>query len=656
MEEIKDTIKETKKQNIFHRVEDYLSFVIIFLLVALLLIEAILRKTINGSIGAGIYIQHIVIWLCFVGAIISSREKKHLAMSAGIDSYKEPLKSIIKLAVGFFSVFVLTALSFASINYVFIAFWPDEMVGIFPILPIVIIIPIAIIIMTVRAIIQIKKGLLSLAPIILGIAFGIIFSAESIVSGINNIIIYVSTLFGNPDPYSSVPLFMEDLSFTIRVTIFPLINIFGIPLLLLLIISIFFGTPIFIVLSGVTLILFNLNMEVITAIPDEAYVLLNNFTITAIPLFTLTGFFLSESKAGERIIKSAEAFLGWLPGGLVIVSIIVISFFASFTGGSGVAILAVGGLLSYVLINANYNKKYSYGLVTASGSVGILFPPSLPIIIYGVVAGSIMTGPDTLKIKEIFLGGFIPWLLLVIALSISGVIYAKKHKVETIPFEKKNLLPAFIDSLGEIFLPIIILFSYLSGFTTIVETGAMAVLYVFIVYVVIRKEIKIKDIPGILRKCIPIIGGILIIITMAKSLSNYIIIARIAESLVEWMQTNISNKFVFLLLLNVALLITGCLMDIFSAILVVVPLIIPLGMSYGIAPVHLAIIFIINLQLGYLTPPVGLNLFLASYRFEEPLPNIYKNIVPFFLIMLGVVILVTYVPFLSTALPALFGF
>jgi tripartite ATP-independent transporter DctM subunit len=228
--------------------------------------------------------------------------------------------------------------------------------------------------------------------------------------------------------------------------------------------------------------------------------------------------------------------------------------------------------------------------------------------------------------------------------------------VEKVPFDKKKLLPAIVDSFGEILLPIIILTSYLSGFTTLVETGAMAVLYVFILYVAIRKEIKIKDIPGILRKCVPIIGGILIIIAMAKALSNYIIDAQIAENLVKWMQINVSNKYVFLLLLNVALLITGCLMDIFSAILVVVPLIIPLGLAYGIAPVHLAIIFIINLQLGYLTPPVGLNLFLASYRFEEPLPNIYKNIVPFFLIMLGVVLLVTYVEFFTTALPALFGF
>jgi C4-dicarboxylate transporter, DctM subunit len=646
-----------KKTSIFNKIEDYLSFGLLFLLVALLLIEAVLRKTVNASIGAAHYIKLILIWLCFVSAVITSREKKHLAMSAGIESIKEPFRGIIQLVISFFCVFILTALSFVSIHYVFQAFFPEDTIGILPLIPFLLIIPVCMIIMAVRAIIQIKKGALSLIPIMAGILFGILYSAESIVSGINSIIIYFGEITGNPDSYSMVPLFLEDLQFTIRETLLPVIGVFSVPLLIILIASTFLGTPIFIVLSGVTLILFNMDLfGAVVAIPDQAYVILSNFTIPAIPLFALTGFFLSESKAGQRITEFAKSFLGWIPGGLVIVCVIVMSFFTSFTGGSGVAILAVGSLLSSVLINAEYEKKFSLGLVTGAGSVGILFVPSLPIIIYGVVAGTILTGSNALQIEEIFVGAFIPWILLVIALSVSGIIYAKKHKVETVKFEKRNLIPSLVNSLGEIMLPFIILFSYLSGFTTIVETGAMAVLYVFVLYVIIRKEVKLHDIPGILKKCVPIIGGILIIISMAKSLSNYIIDARIAEFLVTWMQTNISNKYLFLLLLNIALLITGCLMDIFSAILVVVPLIIPLGMAYGIAPVHLAIIFIINLQLGYLTPPVGLNLFLASYRFEEPLPNIYKNIIPFFLIMLGVVLLVTYIPFFSTALPGLLGY
>lgn len=647
----------TKKTHIFNKIEDYISFGLLFLLVALLLIEAVLRKTINGSVGASHYIELILIWLCFISAVITSREKKHLAMSAGIDSVKEPYKTIIELIISFLCIFILTSLSFISIHYVFQAFFPEDTIGIFPLIPVLLIIPVCVIIMAVRAIIHIKKRIISLIPVITGILFGLLYSAESIVSGINAIIIYIGEITGNPDSYSLVPIFMEDLQFTIRETLFPIVQIVSIPLLAVLIVSTFLGTPIFIVLSGVTLILFNMDLTgAIIAIPDQAFIILSNFTIPAIPLFALTGFFLSESKAGERITGFAKSFLGWIPGGLVIVCVVVMSFFTSFTGGSGVAILAVGGLLSSILVKADYDKKYSHGLITGAGSVGILFVPSLPIIIYGVISGTILTGANALRIEEIFVGAFIPWLLLIIALSITGVIYAKEHKVETVPFEKKNLVPSLINSLGEILLPVVILLSYLSGFTTIVETGAMAVFYVFILYVFIRKEIKIKDIPRILKKCVPIIGGILIIISMAKSLSNYIIDARIAEFLVTWMQTNISNKYVFLLLLNIALLITGCLMDIFSAILVVVPLIIPLGMAYGIAPVHLAIIFIINLQLGYLTPPVGLNLFLASYRFEEPLPNIYKNIVPFFLIMLGVVLLVTYVPFFSTGLPALLGY
>lgn len=517
-ETIEKTAGKTRKFSIFNRVEDYLSFGLLFLLVAVLLIEAILRKF-NGTIGAQQYTGLILIWLCFISTIITSREKKQLAMSAGTDSFKEPLKSIVKLTVGFLSVFILTALSFTCIHYVFQAFYPEDTIGFLPTIPVLLIIPIGVIILTVRAILKIKKGLLTIIPVLLGIIFGIIYSTESIISSFNSIIIYIATIFGNPDPYSAVPLDFYDLGYTFRVTLFPIVEMLSIPLLIILIVSTFFGTPIFIVLSGVTLILFNMDVwGAVIAIPDQNYVILNNFTITAIPLFALTGFFLSDSKAGERIIKISEAFLGWFPGGLVIVCVIVMSFFTSFTGGSGVAILAVGGLLSYVLINADYKKKYSLGLVTAAGSVGILFVPSLPIIIYGVVAGTILTGQNTLKIEEIFIGGFLPWLLLVIALSISGIIYAKTHKVEKIPFNKKVLLPALLDSLGELLLPIIILSSYLSGFTTLVETGAMAVLYVFILYVVIRREVKIKDIPGILRKCVPIIGGILIIIAMAKAL------------------------------------------------------------------------------------------------------------------------------------------
>jgi tripartite ATP-independent transporter DctM subunit len=285
--------------------------------------------------------------------------------------------------------------------------------------------------------------------------------------------------------------------------------------------------------------------------------------------------------------------------------------------------------------------------VTASGSVGLLFPPSLPIIIYGVIAG--------VSIKDMFIGGIIPGFVMVTALVIFSIIYASKHKTERQPFNLKEAFSSVGGSVGEILLPIVIVLSYFGGLTTLEESAALAVIYALIVEVFIHRDLKIKDLPGVIAKCIPIIGGVLMILSLAKGLSYYIVDAEVPMRLTEWVQASISSKYVFLLLLNIGLLITGCLMDIFSAIMVVVPLIIPLGSIFGIHPVHLGIIFLANMELGYMTPPVGLNLFLASYRFNEPMGKLYKDVLPFFFIQLAAVLLITYLPFLTTGLLSFFN-
>jgi C4-dicarboxylate transporter DctM subunit len=292
--------------------------------------------------------------------------------------------------------------------------------------------------------------------------------------------------------------------------------------------------------------------------------------------------------------------------------------------------------------SGRYGKRFANGLITGSGSIGLLFPPSLPIILYGVIA--------QINILHMFIGGILPGFLMVLALCVFGVLTALKNKVERVPFELREAWQALRESWWEILLPVIILVGYFTGITTLVETGAIAVLYALVIEVGFHRDLRLRDLPRVFLKCIPIVGGVLIILAAAKGLSYYIVDAEVPISLSAWVQENIHSKYMFLILLNVGLLITGCLMDIFSAILVVVPLIIPVGAAFGIDPVHLGVIFLANLGVGYLTPPVGLNLFLAAYRFNEPLAKIYRDVVPFFLVLLGVVLLITYVPWFSTGL------
>ena len=414
------------------------------------------------------------------------------------------------------------------------------------------------------------------------------------------------------------------------------------PIILIVIIGAITGVPIFIVLGGIGYMLFAHSAQPLEVIANEAYSLLTSHSLPAIPLFTFTGFMLSESKAGERIVRLFKAFFGWFPGGQAIMAILVCTFFTTFTGASGVTILAVGGLLSYVLIKGQYSKKFSTGLLTAVGSIGLLFPPSLPVIIYGVTA--------QVSIKDMFVGGVAPGIIMVLAMVLFGVFFAKKNNVPRDRFALQEALAAIKDSFWEILLPVIIVWGYFGGITTLVESGAVAVIYVIVVEVFIHRDIRFRNLPRVLLKCMPVIGGVLAILALAKGLSYYIVDAEIPMQLTAWVEATIHSKYIFLLLLNIALLITGCFMDIFSAIMVVVPLIIPLGNLFGIHPVHLGIIFLANMELGYLTPPVGLNLYLASYTFNEPIRKIYRDVFPFLMIQLVAVLLITYVPLFSTGL------
>jgi tripartite ATP-independent transporter DctM subunit len=329
--------------------------------------------------------------------------------------------------------------------------------------------------------------------------------------------------------------------------------------------------------------------------------------------------------------------------------VIICAFFTSFTGASGVTILALGGVLYTILSErSTYPAKFSIGLLTSAGGSGLLFPPSLPIILVGVTT---MT-----NIIQVFLGAFIPGLILVLAMIAFGIAASIRIKIPVERFDVRKAGRAIKESIFEILLPIFLIVGYFSGVLSLIEMGAVSVIYVFIVEVLIHRDIPLSQVPTVFFKSIPIIGGVLSILAMAKALSYGIVFTQVPDLLAEWLLNAVESRWLFLLLLNLALLVVGCLMDIFSAILVILPLIVPLGEAYGIDPVHLGVIFIINLEVGFLTPPVGLNLFLATYRFKRPFPEICRYVLPFLLIQLLVVFLVTYIPWFSTWLPSMVNF
>lgn len=410
----------------------------------------------------------------------------------------------------------------------------------------------------------------------------------------------------------------------------------------LLLAGTFLGVPIFTILTGFAMVfIYNEAHGTLVRVLDESYGVLTLEEYATIPLFTISGFLLSFSKSGERLIRFFKALFGPIPGGIAIVAVLVSAFFTTFTGASGVTILALGGLLHYIMTQDGYSEKFTTGYLTSSGSIGLLFPPALPIILFGVQA--------KVSIIKLFAGGFLPGILLISSISLYGVYTSKKIKNrKKIAFDAKEVFVSFKAAIFEILLPGIIIYLFFSGKAVIVETAAFSVIYLLVVQLFIHKDIKTRQLPEIFTKAASVAGSVLIILIGAKALSSQIIYAQIPQQLTEWCQANIHHKWTFLLILNIGLLITGFFMDIFSAIMVVVPLILPISEAFGIDPVHLGIIFLANLEVGYLTPPVGLNLFLSALTFKQSLIKIYRSVLPFLVIMIIAVFIITYVPALTS--------
>jgi len=412
------------------------------------------------------------------------------------------------------------------------------------------------------------------------------------------------------------------------------------------------GLPLFACLGGLALILFWGAGVPLASVPAETYRLAANPMLPAIPLFTLAGHVLSAGGACRRLVRVFGALVGWLPGGLAIVTTVVFAFFASFTGASGVTILSLGGLLFPVLLKSKYPERFSVGLMTATGSIGLLFPPSLPVILYGVRSLTIVNGvPYVAPIDELFIAGLVPGLFLVALVSLWGVRQARRAGVEHQDFDTREAWAAAWEAKWELVIPIAIMVGYFGGFTTLVEISAITLVWSVVAECLIYRDLDWRrDLLHVTADGAALVGGVLLILGAALGFTNYLVDARAPEWLAAFVKLHVTSKIVFLLLLNVFMLIVGSIIEIYSAILVVVPLLAPMGFAFGIHPVHLGIIFLSNLELGYLMPPVGLNLLLSSYRFNRPMAQVAKDTFPFLVIMTIGVLLITYVPFMSLGL------
>lgn len=583
-----------------------------FFLLALLaatflpLIDALGRPLGNIHIpGSAGLVQQATLWMAFLGALLAARNRQHLTLSTaellGESRWKD-LAHALSYAV---AAAVTAVLSYASIQLVKaekeqggyligkIPEWWSEAV-----------MPVALLILALWFVWNSSTGILGRAGTLLAIA------------------VLLGLLYRYP-------------------TLAPP---FTLPLAALILGAVLLGAPVFVAMGGLALLLFFRDGTPVAAVSAEIYRLIGSPSIPAIPLLTAAGYILAEGQASARLVRFFRSLFGFMPGGLAVMVAAVCAVFTTFTGGSGVTIIALGGLVLPMLLDDSYPEGFSLGLVTAAGSLGLLFPPSLPVILYSVVAG--------VPADSLYLAGLVPGALLVVLVALYGIRIGKKleasgHK-ERPKFVLKEVLVSGWKAKWELGLPVFVIVLFASGFASMVEASAAACAYAIIVSCFVEKDLHpFRDLPGVLLKAGSLMGAVLLLLSVAMGLTSWLVDAQIPAKLLETVKTNIHSPLVFLLVLNLILLVLGSVLEIYSAIVILAPLVAPMGAAFGIDPVHLGIIFLANLELGFLFPPVGLNLFLSSSRFGKPLTSLYRHVVPF-LVILGIgVLLITYVPSMS---------
>lgn len=590
------------------RLETVLAVAAMAAMTLLPLLEIVARKTVGRGVpGSAPVVQHLTLLVAFLGAALAARFEKLLALST-VSFLPSRWLAPVRVFTSALTAAVASGLVWASLELVRAEREAGTLlVGPVPVWAIVVVMPVGFGAVAARVILHASPAWWGKALASLGLA--------------------IPVLLGWAAPLAAERLLTPAVVIIVAATVL--------------------GLPIFAAIGGLALVLFWSTGTPVAAVTVEAYRLAASPLLPAIPLFTLGGYFLAEGGASQRLVRTFEALVGWAPGGPAILTVLVFAFFTSFTGASGVTILSLGGLLLPVLIKARFPENFSLGLVTAAGSLGVLFPPSLPVILYGVYSHT--------EIDRLFLGGLIPAFLLVVLVSAWCVWNGRRLHAERVAFSAREAGAAVWAAKWELALPVVVLVGIFGGFATLVEAAALTVLYALLVECFVYKDLSLRrDLARVVTESTTLVGGVLLILGVALGFTNYLIDAEIPARAVDWVRAHIEARWVFLLALNGFLIIVGCLLDIYSAILVVVPLIAPMGEAFGVDPIHLGVIFLANLQLGYLTPPVGMNLFLAAYRFNQPLARVYRDSFPFLLVMLLGVLLITYVPELSLKLPASF--
>ncbi len=578
--------------------------------------EMVQRVVFDDNVEASVpVVQHLVLIVCMLGGAIAARDNRLLALSALTSRLRSRWKNIALVFSNSTAAGVTAFLCIAAVQFVLASREKGKVLAY------------GIPIWTVQAFMVLGLALVALRLVWHG---GKHWRARLV------------TLAGTAAIVAIGVLWPEEGAFTLERVRWPALS--------LLLMAAALGAPVFTVLGGAALILLWTGGEAVAAIPTNHYRLTTNPTLPAIPLFTLAGYFLAEGGAARRLVAVFQSALGTVRGGPAIVTVLVCAFFTSFTGASGVTILALGGLLMPILVQAGYSNRASLGLLTGSGSLGLLFPPCLPPILYSIIASS--SGNTSLRMEEMFQGGLLPGVLLVGMCAWWGVRCGPKRQASATRFEPAVARAAIWAAKWELLLPVVALVALFGGFATPVEAAALTALYAFLIEVVVYRDLRLwSDVPRVMTECGLLVGGVLLILGVALGFTHYLILAQIPDQGVEWVTGAVKSKLLFLLFVNVFLLIVGCLMDIYSAIVVVVPLLVPIGQAFGIDMVHLGVLFLANLELGYLTPPVGMNLFLSSYRFGKPMGEVTRATLPMLIVLLIGVLLITYVPPLTTALP-----
>ncbi len=592
-----------------HSVEGTVLVVAFLLSMALPLIDVVGRPLGGFFVpGSATYRAQLTLWLAFLGGLLAAREGRHLTLSTAEAIGHAKVRGAARLFASSVAAAVCAVLAFSAWGVVAADRVQGETLAIgLPAWVSECVMPIALALIALRlawgASERWRGRLIAFGSIGVGFALGLI-------------------------PMAAHALYL--------------------PLLAVIVMAALVGAPVFVAMGGFALVLFFKDAVPVSAVTAEIYRLMVSPTLPAIPLLTACGYVLAESHASTRLVRFFRALFGWMPGGVAVLVAAVCALFTTFTGGSGITIMALGGLLYPILRNDKYPEGFSLGLVTASGSLGLLLPPSLPVILYAVVAN--------VPADSLYLAGLIPGLLLIVLVAAYGIRVGGKVGSPRQSFELREALVSLWQAKWELSVPVMVVALFATGIATMVEAAAVAFAYAIVVECFVTRDIHpIRELPGVLLKAGVLCGAVLILLASALGLTSWLVDAQIPTALLTFVKTHISSPHLFLLVLNVVLLVLGSVLEIYSAIVILAPLVAPIGAAFGIDPVHLGVVFLANLELGFLFPPVGLNLFLSSSRFNKPLPELYRHVVPF-LIILGIgVLMITYMPWMTTGILRLLG-